>query len=229
MQATLPVTALVGQKQVQCLLGLLLSILLCLSCTFYAGTARAQGAQEVLSALQTAIDTKNYDLMERHLDTDAILEDFFVNGLPHLNNAVAAGKIVLTHPVSMALGAIEGDGGVLQSAAVYFIGNETKKFLRFGIESGSFAGHPARLEDLATYDSGMFADVRMAPYYRCRFRDSRVKQNGSKAVATTSFQLVNLYTILPLELALTQKDGVWRVTAIKNSVELLDTLLGIGS
>lgn len=192
---------------------LLLCLLIVACCPIAAAVDRPETA---LVEIQKGIDERNMALLEKRMDFDALFEqglDVFFDVLK--NNAA-------TLPPAFALMAGTGDSPQLRQTLRVFLKREIMKLIRYGVESGRFAGRP----DASAQPTGPFSSLLDAVSTGSKTLRSngpaRIKDD--KAVLPAVLQDGGNDREYPLVLRLTLDNGVWRVTGLDNLSELAPRL-----
>lgn len=99
--------------------------------------ARAQGPEQALKAVQSALDNGDVALFERHVDIDALVANAVEFFLQEAQSP--EGKARLSPVIAMLLSSVSySDDAKLKVQAL--MGREARNFIVYGVQSGSFAG-----------------------------------------------------------------------------------------
>ncbi len=191
-----------------------LSLALCLA--FAAPSAFAAAAEETpvqaIAMLQKAIETKDTDLMERHIDLDAVLSK---GADAVLADTQAVRRAEETSPaIALVLSGLGSDERA-RAVAKQLLTSETKQFVRYGVSSGAFAGTAQKGPHAG---AGLFGSLlRGGAKDKKTFGPATLRsRSGSEARVSATLDDAASKQSYPLDLLLRQKDGIWRVTEISN-------------
>lgn len=169
-----------------------------------------------LAEIQKGIDERNMPLLEKRVDFDALLDqglDVFFAVLK--NNAAAL-------PPAFALMAGAGDSPQLRQTLRVFLKREIMKLLRYGVESGRFAGHP----DASIPPAGPFSSLLdgVSTGSKTLRSSGPARVDGDRALLPAVLHDGGNEREYPLVLRLTRNNGLWRVTGLDNLSELTPRL-----
>lgn len=169
-----------------------------------------------LAEIQKGIDERNMALLEKRMDFDALFDqglDVFFDILK--NNAAAL-------PPAFALMASTGDSPQLRQTLRVFLKRELMKLIRYGVESGRFAGHP----DASVQPAGPFSSLLdvVSTGSKTLRPSGPARVNGNRALLPAVLHDGGNDREYPLVLRLTCDNGVWRVTGLDNLSELTPRL-----
>lgn len=114
--------------------GVLFSSLLCVSLLSFP--CRAQTPEEAVSAVQTALDTADLSLFERHVDIEGIVD----NGVSLFLERLARGESVAVLPPALQLLATALNNPETRRSLQNMLQREVCRFIREGVRSGRFGG-----------------------------------------------------------------------------------------
>lgn len=188
--------------------------------------AIAEKPENIPAILQRIIDERDSAACDTRLDFDGLMGNFLDEALPYLKEAAVSGKIRLEGPLPMLLSALSSDQPAARMAARMMLSSETRKFVLYGVNSGSFAGSPLPPEQLSGLDGGLFASFGKISAARKEFRGGKLlkQDNDSAEIATTLFDLGSRKSY-NLTLGLKKHNSRWKVISIRNAATLLDSLL----
>jgi hypothetical protein len=205
---------------------LLIVCLVLLPCASYAA-APVEKPEDIALILQQAMRTNSTAQALSHIDLNALLNNVFDSSLPQLTQAMDKGEVEFSLPVTMALGGLNSGNMLTRKAAVAFFSTEAQKFIRFGIESGAFSGDIQPSSVIDRLDAGLFARKDQLQAYKCAFIPAKLlERRGKGAVVATVLQADSLRDLVPLELCLEERDGLWNIVDVRNAPELLTWALG---
>lgn len=192
------------------------------------GQARAAGAADqapaqVIADLQKAIDARDAQKVEQCVDLSATISKAVDDSSRLLGPAIASGQVRLNPVLSLALGGL----GSLDQASVAAVKSlmvaETRKFVIYGVESGSFAGKPQK--DYSK-DGGLFLSFGNLSTDRKEFGPARLLSlKGDRAEVATSLRDYGNGHNYPLTLLLARSGDRWRVVSVENTEELTKLLI----
>ncbi len=197
-----------------------LGLTLCLALAPFAAPAAApagSGPVSAIAALQKAIDTRDTNLMDRHMDLDAVIgkaADAVLNDTEAVRLAEESSPAVALMLASL------GSDARTRAVARQLLASETRQFVRYGVSSGAFAGE---LKKGPHAGAGLLASLlRGGAKDKKSFGPATVrKDTGNEAVVATSLADASGRRAYPLELALRRAGGVWKVTEITNIQTLI--------
>lgn len=201
-------------------------LLFCLLFTALAAPARsAQTPLSTLTAVQTAIDTNDQALLERHIDVAGIIG----RGVDAFADELAASPSDEPNPVldmlSGGLSDSDGQSGVSPSMK-QLLADATYMFVMRGVAAGDFSGHPSARQDLPEGGilSALFADASRA---RKELRHAQLlSTSGDRATASASVYDYGSERSYPVRVRLhRQSDGHWKVTDVDNMRDLIHRIL----
>ncbi|MDL2307701.1 hypothetical protein LJC48_06750 [Desulfovibrio sp. OttesenSCG-928-C06] len=181
--------------------------------------------ESIPAILQQIIDKRDSAACEERIDFNAVSGHFFDDALPYLNEAVASGKIKLEGALPLLLSSLNSGQPAARIGARAMLGSEARKFVLYGISSGSFAGNPLPKEQLAQLDGGLFASLGSVSTARKEFRNGKQLSNdGTNAVVSTTLFDHGSRKAYNLNLGLEKRGTSWIITSIQNVESLLDKL-----
>jgi hypothetical protein len=183
-------------------------------------------AEEMVSLLQKAIDTRDAGLMESLIDFERVSSSFFQGALPVINTAAAEGKIRLEMPFPALLSALNS-GKSARKAAEQFLVGEAKKFVLYGVRSGHFAGKPLPNEQLLQLDGGLFLPFAGKALSHKKFEPGLLAYEDDKlAMIRTALYYGADGRSMDLDLSMQKRGSAWVITGVENDDEILGSLLG---
>ena len=168
-----------------------------------------------VAMLQKAIDTRDMALAETYLDLDAVVKKAVDVAVADESVLREAGKDPAT-AIVIALGSASGANDSMRE----MFASEAKEYVRHGVVSGAFAG---RVVEGASVYRGIFGKAfRGGEKDKKSFGPVRVIRRGkNEARLATSLVSGTKGKAYPLELALENKTGAWRIVEIVNMPALI--------
>ena len=178
--------------------------------------AAADRPETALSEIQKAVDSRDMELLEKRMDMDALLDQ----GLKVFFATMQGNAASL--PPALALMASTADTPQLQKSLGKLLKDETKKFVRYGVESGHFAGKPDSQARPSGLMGALLSEASLGRKTLKAAGTSRIE--GSSAKLRAQLHDDGNGRDYPLDLRLTLRDGVWQVTGVDNLEQLTGRL-----
>lgn len=202
----------------------LAAALLACACALSSGPAQAAepAAKTPLQALtlaQQAIDGSDPDAFKRVVDVDSVLSRGLDDSFAGIQKLAAGGEMRGSGAM-LALVLVGASDPAKSKAIKQLLASEVKGFVTAGIRGGYFAGKP---NGSVPADSGAFSPLLEGlSKSRKEIVPGRVlSQKAGSAVASATF-VDHGAGRFPLELALENKEGGWRVVGINNAAALVE-------
>ncbi len=182
--------------------------------------AAEKAPADTIAALQNAVDTRNSKDAEKYIDLDRVTGNAVNTLLPIVCKAIESSQLKLEPGVAALLSSVNSGNAAARLMATQFVVAETRKFVLYGVESGSFAGKPVAAPQA---DGGMFLTLGGIDKHRKEFIKTRtVEESGNKAVVATSIKDYSNGSVYNLLLDMEKHNDTWRVVNIKNAEDLLN-------
>ena len=208
------------------LLPLFLFCQILILCPALAETGTGDPA-DLPATIQTAIDGQDSALALGCLDLDSLVETLLNKNLPLINEQIRQGRLVLNPPLALALAAMNAAGPASGTMVKNFLTAELRKFIVYGVESGSFAGRPLDKDRLHQMDGGVFSHLGQISTARKVLGPAiLMEQDEDSALVRTELFDAGARRSYPLELRLQKKQDQWQINEIENVEELARTLTG---
>jgi len=189
-----------------------------------SGALASESPEISLANLQHAIDSNDSAAAERYIDVAGIIRrgvNVFVADYASRPPAGDANPVMDMLMTSIAAG---GNSQEAQSTKE-LLAQETRKFVLWGVASGSFSGQPSSgkaLPDGGIF-SGLFADASAARKEIRAMKVTPVKADTAKA--SVKFYDHGSEKSYPVEaLMKLQPEGHWKVTDITNMASLISSI-----
>ena len=101
----------------------------------------AKGPGSAVTMLQKAIDESDYSLMEKHLDVSEVIRRSATFAVEKLEQDPELRKMAQKSPVLRFAAMSIGTKGAPEAVTALLF-HETESFIRYGVNSGAFAGKP---------------------------------------------------------------------------------------
>jgi ABC-type transporter MlaC component len=200
-------------------LGVLLAALLVAAVGLPRPLLAASGPLGALTTIQQAVDSADSDLFEQAADLNSLLQtsaDALMQSLKHQADQGALGnsQIAMALALSSAMGGDAAQASFLRQLLL----SEVRGFVISGINGGYFAGQPNG--SIKPSRVSLASLLEKMPKGRREIVPGKVLSHKD-GQATVSATFVDPGAgSLPLELALQEENGRWRVTQVLNAAEL---------
>jgi len=175
----------------------------------------AMGPESVIIALQQGITTRDFSLVETHLDIDAVATKVATQVFTDKEIAKEAAR----HP---ALGLMLALGGNVANneALLSLLTSEARGYVEYGVRSGAFAGE---IDTTQPSYQGLFGKVfRGAGKDKKTFGPAKIlQQEKNTAIVATTLTEGAKGRAYPLQLRLKWQNATWRVTELVNVADFV--------
>ncbi len=183
-------------------------------------SALAARPDETMNLLQKAVDSRDSGAVEKYIDLNAVIGDAMNTLLPMVTKAVDESKLNLDPTIAAILTGVNSGNAASKLMATQLVVSETRKFVIYGVKTGSFAGKPVPANGL---DGGLFLQFGGIDQNRKEFMNSKtLEEKGRQAVVATSVKDYYDNSVYNLLLDMEEQNGTWRVTRIKNVGDMLN-------
>lgn len=177
----------------------------------------AENPQTAVTEVQRAIDSRDMALFEERTDVNALLQQGVTTFFSLMNNQSSAAL-----PPVLALMVASASTPQLQDSLRGLLVKEAKSFLRYGIESGHFAGDPRPGSKPSGLMGPLLNDASLGRK-ELRVTGKARQENGTVRLPAELKDLGNGKTY-PLDLRLKQVNSKWRIVELCNINTLTRTL-----